>query len=96
MKSIILILSILTSLLSAKYLTNESCKECHEDIYYEYQSSYHSKTYFNDELHRKVANKVSTTSYDCAVCHMPGANNQKNSQVVNIFQVINMKNKQMQ
>ncbi len=77
MKSVILIISILTSLLSAKYLSNESCKECHEDIYYEYQSSYHSKTYFNDELHRKVADKVSTKTYDCAVCHMPGATNLK-------------------
>ena len=77
MKLFFLTLSIFTSLLSAKYLSNESCKECHEDIYYEYQSSYHSKTYFNDELHRKVANKVSSTSYDCGVCHMPGATNQK-------------------
>ncbi|NPA59767.1 MAG: hypothetical protein GXO30_04805 [Epsilonproteobacteria bacterium] len=77
MKSIFLILSILTSLLSAKYLSNESCKECHEDIYYEYQTSYHSKTYFNDELHRKVADKVNKNKYDCAVCHMPGADNLK-------------------
>ncbi len=77
MKSIFLILSLLTSLLSAKYLSNESCKECHEDIYYEYQSSHHSKTYFNNELHRKVADKVSNTSYDCGVCHMPGATNLK-------------------
>jgi hypothetical protein len=74
MKSVLL-LSILFSLLSAKYLTNESCKECHEDIYYEYQTSNHSKTYFNNELHRKVADKVSTKTYDCAVCHMPGAQN---------------------
>lgn len=77
MKLIFLILTVLTSLLSAKYLSNKSCKECHEDIYYEYQSSYHSKTYFNDELHRKVADKVSTKSYDCGVCHMPGAINLK-------------------
>jgi hypothetical protein len=73
MKNIILLLTVITSLLSAKYLTNESCKECHEDIYYEYQSSYHSKTYFNDELHRKVADAVSDKSYDCGVCHMPAA-----------------------
>jgi len=72
---LILIFTIFVSLLSAKYLTNESCKECHEDIYYEYQTSYHSKTYFNNELHRKVADKVSTKTYDCAVCHMPGAKN---------------------
>jgi hypothetical protein len=71
----IFIFIFLTSLLYAKYLTNESCKECHEDIYYEYQSSYHSKTYFNDELHRKVADKVSKKTYDCASCHMPGAKN---------------------
>ncbi len=74
---LILSLTIFTSLLSAKYLTNESCKECHEDIYYEYQSSHHSKTYFNNELHRKVADKVSTNTYDCGVCHMPGATNLK-------------------
>ena len=75
--TIILLLTIFTSLLSAKYLTNESCKECHEDIYYEYQSSYHSKNYFNNELHRKVANQVSKKTYDCGVCHMPGATNLK-------------------
>jgi hypothetical protein len=67
------ILFLLFSVLHAKYLSNKDCKECHEDIYYEYQSSYHSKTYFNDELHRKVANKASKKTYDCAVCHMPGA-----------------------
>jgi len=77
MKTIILLLSVLASLLSAKYLTNKSCKECHEDIYYEYQSSYHSKTYFNDELHRKVANAANTKKYDCGVCHMPAATNLK-------------------
>jgi hypothetical protein len=70
-----LFLTVLISLLSAKYLSNESCKECHEDIYYEYQTSYHSKTYFNDELHRKVADAVSKKNYDCAACHMPGAKN---------------------
>jgi len=81
MKKIILLLSILASLLSAKYLTNKSCKECHEDIYYEYQSSYHSKTYFNDELHRKVANAVSTETYDCGVCHMPAATTLKEMEI---------------
>jgi hypothetical protein len=68
---------LLFSVLHAKYLSNKDCKECHEDIYYEYQSSYHSKTYFNDELHRKVANKASTKTYDCAVCHMPASKNLK-------------------
>ncbi len=69
------IIALLSSFLYAKYLTNESCKECHEEIYYEYQNSYHSKTYFNDELHRKVADKVSKKKYDCAPCHMPAARN---------------------
>ncbi len=77
MKNTILLLTVLTSLLSAKYLTNKDCKECHEDIYYEYQSSYHSKTYFNDELHRKVADAVSDKTYDCGVCHMPASDNLK-------------------
>jgi hypothetical protein len=77
MKLFYLFLLLSSSVLNAKYLSNKSCKECHEDIYYEYQSSYHSKTYFNDELHRKVANKASSKTYDCAVCHMPGAENLK-------------------
>jgi len=61
--------------LNSKYLSNKSCKECHEKIYDEYQSSMHSKSYFTDELHRKVANVASSKKYDCAVCHMPAANN---------------------
>jgi hypothetical protein len=59
----------------AKYLDNHSCKECHEQIYEEFQSSMHAKSYFSDELHRKVADKVSGTKYGCAVCHMPMADN---------------------
>jgi len=62
---------------TTKYMSNESCKECHETIYNEFQNSYHSKSYFNDELHHKVANAVSKRKYDCAVCHMPAANNLK-------------------
>jgi hypothetical protein len=64
-----------TTLFSAKYLTNKSCNECHPDIYEEYTSSYHAKTWFNDELHRKVAKKVPV--YDCGRCHMPAAKNLK-------------------
>ena len=58
-------------------MDNHSCNECHEKIYEEFQSSYHAKGYFNDELHRKIADKVSTKKYDCAVCHMPMADNLK-------------------
>ncbi len=60
-----------------KYLDNHSCNECHEKIYEEYQSSAHSKSYFNDELHRKIANKADAKKYECATCHMPMANNLK-------------------
>ncbi|WP_456450336.1 multiheme c-type cytochrome [Hydrogenimonas sp.] len=74
MKHIILTTFVLvTSLFSAKYLTNKSCEECHPDIYREFHSSYHAKTWFNDELHRKVAKKVPV--YDCGRCHMPAAKN---------------------
>jgi len=72
-----LFIVLFVSTISAKYLDNHSCKECHEKIYEEYQSSYHSKTYFSDELHRKIADHVSTTKYECATCHMPMADNLK-------------------
>jgi len=60
-----------------KYLDNHSCKECHEKIYEEYQSSAHAKSYFTDELHQKIADKVNTKEYKCATCHMPMADNLK-------------------
>jgi nitrate reductase cytochrome c-type subunit len=60
-----------------KYLDNHSCNECHEKIYEEYQSSAHAKSYFTDELHKKIADKVSSEKYACATCHMPMANNLK-------------------
>ena len=70
--------TLFATLLSANYLTNKSCSECHEGIFEEYQSSYHSKTYFNDELHRKVADLAAKEdNYDCSSCHMPSAPNQK-------------------
>ncbi len=69
----VFILFIFISNIDAKYLTNKSCKECHEQIYDEYQHSWHSKTYFNDQLHKSVADRVKV--YDCAKCHMPAASN---------------------
>jgi len=74
MRVLILIFFLSVSIYS-KYLDNQSCKECHEKIYDEYQSSMHSKSYFTDELHRKVANAADSKKYECAVCHMPMANN---------------------
>ena len=61
--------------IQAKYLDNHSCKECHEKIYEEYQTSYHTKGYFDSVLHKKIADKVSTKTYVCARCHMPMADN---------------------
>jgi hypothetical protein len=58
-------------------MDNHSCSECHAAIFEEYQSSAHSRGYFNDRLHRGVADAVSTQKYDCATCHMPMADNLK-------------------
>jgi len=77
MKQIILLLLFFSSLSHAKYMDNHSCQECHEKIYEEYQSSFHAKGYFNDTLHRKIADKVDNKKYSCATCHMPMANNLK-------------------
>jgi len=66
---------LLSSVCAQQYLDNKSCSECHETIYEEFRSSMHAKGYFNDTLHRKIADKVSTETYDCARCHMPMANN---------------------
>jgi len=77
MKQILFTLFILLSFSQAKYLDNHSCNECHENIYEEYQSSFHAKGYFNDTLHRKIADKVSSKKYACATCHMPMADNLK-------------------
>lgn len=75
MQKIFLLIVLLAAFLQAKYLDNHSCAECHDTIYEEFHSSMHAKGYFNDELHRKIADAVSTEKYDCAVCHMPMANN---------------------
>ncbi len=77
MKYTFLFLFPLLAFSQTKYMDNESCNECHEAIYEEFQSSAHAKGYFNDELHRKIADKVSTSKYDCATCHMPMADNLK-------------------
>jgi len=77
MQYLLLLFFLFLSTSQAKYLDNHSCSECHEEIYEEYQSSMHSKGYFNDILHRKIADKVSTKKYDCASCHMPTASNLK-------------------
>ena len=73
----IYLLILILSFASSKYLDNHSCNECHEKIYEEFQSSMHAKGYFNDTLHRKIADKVSTKTYECARCHMPMADNLK-------------------
>jgi len=81
MKKILLLLPLLlfSSSIFAKdkYLDNHSCNECHEKIYEEYQTSAHSQSYFDDELHHNIANKVDAKKYSCATCHMPMADNLK-------------------
>ncbi len=74
----LLLFSIFSSLQAKdKYLDNHSCNECHEKIYEEYQTSAHSHSYFSDTLHRKIADTVSKEKYECAICHMPMADNIK-------------------
>jgi len=79
MRVFLFFLLICFSSLSAKdkYFDNHACNECHEKIYEEYQTSAHAKNYFTDELHKAIADKVSTKKYECASCHMPMANNLK-------------------
>jgi len=77
MKLFLLLLLVFSTLSypKDKYFDNHACNECHDQIYEEYQTSAHSMGYFNDELHRSIADKVSTKEYTCAVCHMPMADN---------------------
>jgi len=72
-RTVSLSLLLAVALYSGSYRDNHSCKECHEDIYDEFTRSSHSKTYFNDELHRKISRKVDRTKYECAPCHMPAS-----------------------
>ena len=76
MKVIIPILLLLAITLQAKYLSSETCKECHEDIHYEHMKSMHSKSsVFSDEVHAKVKEAVNREKYSCALCHMPSTKN---------------------
>jgi len=77
MKAFFLSFIFFLSFAHSKYLDNHSCNECHEKIYEEYQTSFHAKGYFNDTLHRAIADKVDTKKYSCARCHMPMADNMK-------------------
>ncbi len=75
MKQILFLFLLFFTFSHAEYLDNHSCNECHEKIYEEYQLSFHTKGYFNDTLHRKIADQVSSEKYSCATCHMPMADN---------------------
>jgi len=79
MKHLLLLFPLISlTLLTADtgdYLDNHSCKECHEAIYEEYQESAHARSYFSDELHRKIAQKADPDRYECAPCHMPAVKN---------------------
>ncbi|MEA3521988.1 MAG: multiheme c-type cytochrome [Campylobacterota bacterium] len=72
---ILILISMLFSLQYAKYYDSKSCGECHEDIYREHTKSMHHKSsILKDEIHRKVAEKVTPGKYSCALCHMPSTN----------------------
>ena len=70
-----LILSIMSWAQETKYMDNYSCKECHEQIYDEYQTSAHSQSFFSNTFHQDIAKEAHAQKYECAVCHMPMANN---------------------
>ncbi len=73
---VLIFLGCLTlSMATQDYFDNHACSECHEKIYEEYQHSAHAKSYFNDELHRKIAKVAEPNTYSCARCHMPMADN---------------------
>ncbi len=67
---------LITISLYAKYLDSKTCKECHEDIYFEHTKSMHYKSsLFSDEVHRKIKEAVNKDKYSCALCHMPSTKN---------------------
>jgi hypothetical protein len=75
MRIIILAILLLVSIQS-KYLDSKSCKECHEDIYYEHINSMHHKSsLFKDIFHSSIKKLTTPNKYDCALCHTPGAIN---------------------
>lgn len=76
MKYVVIFFILFSLSLQAKYLSSETCKECHEDIYAEHISSMHHKSsLFRDEVHRKMKETVSKDKYACALCHMPATLN---------------------
>ena len=81
-KNLLLILTIqISSLLAAtSYAPNSECKECHPDIYAEYEKSMHrNSTIWKDPIHKAVwdMHPVNTKKqqYKCAKCHIPTADN---------------------
>ena len=62
-----------------KFAPNQKCQECHPKIYEEYQTSMHAHaTIFADPIHAAVWKKnpaSKKSSYKCAKCHTPAADN---------------------
>jgi nitrate/TMAO reductase-like tetraheme cytochrome c subunit len=74
--SVLISLVLAQNFLLAEYLDNKSCKECHENIYYEYENSMHARSsLFKDEFHKKMKELNFPSTYKCARCHTPGASN---------------------
>jgi nitrate reductase cytochrome c-type subunit len=71
---IILFLALLLVSIDAKYMDSKSCAECHDVIHSEHASSMHaSSSIFKDEFHRKIKEINFPNTYNCAICHTPGA-----------------------
>ena len=85
MKSLFLIIGLMTSsLLTAAmhFEKNKKCSECHPKIYEEYKTSQHGNaTVFQDKIHGAVFDKHPMKNkmekYRCGKCHTPTADNLK-------------------
>ena len=82
-KLLLLLLAFQTSVLmaaTASYAPNSECKECHPEIYEEYEKSMHrNSTIWTDPIHKAVWDlhpvNIKKQKYRCAKCHTPTADN---------------------
>ncbi|WP_415250709.1 multiheme c-type cytochrome [Sulfurimonas sp.] len=85
MKSLFIIVGVMTSTLAFAVMhfeKNQKCSECHPKIYEEYKTSQHgNSTVFADPIHGAVYDKHPMKNkmqkYRCAKCHTPTADNMK-------------------
>ena len=79
MKKILLLSVGFVLVFAMSFAPNKDCKECHPQIFKEYQTSQHANaTIFKDPIHAAVWKKNPLSkkqAYKCAKCHTPAANN---------------------